>query len=390
MIKKRPLHICLNMIADPNWHAGNIYIINMVHALSCLPDSERKNIKLSIATRNVADIPGEIINKVDCVYRESFYHLVFYKVLRKIPAFLRLLTFNFKRIDFYYPGGNLPRKWIFNWGGWIPDFQYRYLPQLFSNEEFQNREKRNTHLASQSPVLAFSSQNALDDYINFFPQFRGNEFLLRFVSRVNEEWLAENPIDTQKKYNLPDGYFIVCNQFWKHKDHPTVIDAIWKLKQKGILIHVVCTGATEDFRNPDYYPSLLKRIEDLGVMGQVHILGFISRKDQIQLIRRSLAIIQPSTFEGWSTVVEDGRSLGKHIFLSDFPVHLEQNPPYTWYFKQQDAQQLSTLIEEHMKDLTPGPDREKETLAYKKNEEEMIDFGRRIVKMASIRLKEKE
>lgn len=389
-MKERLIHICFNAISDPNWHAGNIYIYNCIRAVSLLPAEERKKIKLSIATRNPSEIPKEIGDRVDCIYTESTVQLIFYKALKILPAFFRSERLNFRKIDFYYPGGNLPQKWIYKWGGWIPDFQYKHLPQLFSDQEKESREKRNLWLAKESNVIAFSSQHALNDYHRFFPQFKGNEFLLRFVSQAEEGWLKENPSETQKKYNLPDRFFIVCNQFWKHKDHMTVIDSIWKLKQQGIDITVVCTGATEDFRNPDYFPSLLKRAEELGVSNQFIVLGFISRRDQIQLIRRSLAIIQPSLFEGWSTVVEDGRSLGKHIFLSDFAVHIEQNPPYTWYFKQQDTGHLSSLIAENIKELRPGPDIERETLAFAKNQEEMVFFGRRIVEMASFMTKERE
>jgi glycosyltransferase involved in cell wall biosynthesis len=383
-MRSNKLHICLNLIADPNWHAGNIYIFNIIHAISKLPDNERSLVKLSIATRNLNDIPDEIKHKVDKIYQEKVYHLIFYKVLRMLPAFLRFPFFNFRSIDFYYPGGNLPKKWIFNWGGWIPDFQYRYLPQLFSKEEYDSRENRNVHLAKESPVLAFSSQNALSDYHKFFPQYTGNEFLLRFVSNTNEEWLRQDAISIQKKYNLPDQFFIVCNQFWKHKDHPTIIDAIKILKDRGLNIIVVCTGATEDFRNPDYYPSLLKKAKELGVDNQFKVLGFISRNDQIQLIRRSLAIIQPSLFEGWSTVVEDGRALGKSIFLSDFSVHLEQNPPKVYFFKQQNAEELANLIEANYSSLSAQerPVIEDEVIALKQNEEAMREFGRRIVLMA--------
>jgi glycosyltransferase involved in cell wall biosynthesis len=383
MAHSKRKHICLNLIADPNWHAGNIYIFNIIHALSLLPENERQQLKVSIATRNVNDIPDEVLGKVDQIYHESTLHLVFYKILRVLPSFLRLGIFNYRKIDFYYPGGNLPRKWIFNWGGWIPDFQYRHLPHLFSKEEYSSRENRNRYLAHNAPILAFSSKHAMNDYFTFFPECKGNEYLLRFVSSANEVWLKENPIEIQHKYNLPDSFFIVCNQFWKHKDHQTVIRCIALLKKRGVHIHVVCTGATEDFRNPEYYPSLLALAKELEVSQHFIVLGFISRKDQIQLIRRSVAIIQPSLFEGWSTVVEDGRSLGKSIFLSDFPVHLEQNPPYVLFFKQQNENELANLIEQNLIQLSAGPDYERERKAFEENQTMMLDFGRHIVAMCN-------
>lgn len=381
MIPKKKLHICFNLIADPNWHAGNIYIFNCIHALSLLNPEERKQLYISIACKDKKDIPADVSRQVDRIFQDTILHLAFYKLLKLLPSILRLSLFNFRKIDFYYPAGNLPKNWIFPWGGWIPDFQYRYLPHLFSQEEYDQREKRNSYLASQAQILALSSENALKDYVQFFPNHKQNAFLLRFVSNAQKYWYEFDPIVIQQKFNLPDRFFIVCNQFWKHKDHSTIIEAIASLKQRGILITVVCTGATEDFRNPTYFTSLMKKAEEKDIVSQFIVLGFISRHDQLQLIRRSLAIIQPSLFEGWSTVVEDGRALGKTIFLSDFAVHLEQNPPYAIYFGQQNSEQLALLIETHLNQLLPGPDNEKERKAFEENQIMMREFGQMIVRM---------
>ena len=376
-------HICFNVISDPNWHAGNIYIFNCIYALNTLPTEEREQLFISISVKDIKEIPADIIPLVDRIYIESLLNLFFFKFLKLAPSFLRNPIFNFRKIDFYYPGSNLPKKWIFNWGGWIPDFQYKYLAHLFSPNEIMDRENRNRHLAISAPILAFSSENAIKDYFKFFPQYKGNEFLLRFVNKTNEEWLKQNPVEVQKKLNLPDAYFIVCNQFWKHKDHGSIIRAMGILKNRNIHIDVVCTGSTKDFRNPDYFPSLIELAKSIGVESQFHVAGFISREDQIQLIRRSIAIIQPSLFEGWSTVVEDGRSLGKTIFLSNIDVHIEQAPPHAHYFKEQDAEELANLIEINFKDLKPGPDLTKEKIALQDNQQLMRAFGRNIVKMAS-------
>lgn len=382
-MKSKKFHICLHLISDPNWHAGNIYIFNLIHAISKIDKEDREKIKLSLATRNINEVPDDIKPLLDHIYIDTILVLSFYKIISLLPAFLRLKIFNFRQIDFYYPPGNFPKRWIFNWGGWIPDFQYKHLPDLFSVEEYNKRETRSRNLAERSTILAFSSQHALKDYQTFFPKNSNNAYLLRFVSNANKGWFNDDAIAIQHKFNLPDNFFIVCNQFWKHKDHPTVIKAISILKQKGIEITVVCTGSTDDFRNPDYYPSLIKLAEELAVSSQLKVLGFISRHDQIQLIRRSLAIIQPSQFEGWSTVVEDGRSLGKQIFLSNLDVHLEQNPPNCCFFEMGNEIDLALKIENNIGHLKAGPIFENEEKAYTENQNLMKEYGLNFVRMTN-------
>ena len=62
-------------------------------------------------------------------------------------------------------------------------------------------------------------------------------------------------------------------------------------------------------------------------------------------MKNSYAIIQPSLFEGWSTVVEDAKALNKFIFLSDLNVHKEQNPKNASFF---DATNEEDLVEKLM------------------------------------------
>ena len=76
----------------------------------------------------------------------------------------------------------------------------------------------------------------------------------------------------------------------------------------------------------------------------------------MQLMRRSLAVIQPSLFEGWSTVVEDARALGKRIAISDIPVHLEQHPPGARVFARDSAESLAAILAEWWTTLAPGPE----------------------------------
>jgi len=145
---------------------------------------------------------------------------------------------------------------------------------------------------------------------------------------------------------------------------------------------VVCTGRLNDYRNPGYAAEVRGMLRDYEIAGQVKLAGTIPRVDQIQFMRRSLAVIQPSLFEGWSTVVEDARALGKPILISSIDVHREQNPPYAEFFEPHDSLQLARLMERQWAEASPGPDPQREAAALLQNERRTIRYATQFLGLA--------
>ena len=65
-------------------------------------------------------------------------------------------------------------------------------------------------------------------------------------------------------------------------------------------------------------------IESLDLGDSWRFLGLIPYKDVLSLMRSSVAVINPSLVEGWSTTVEEAKSLRVPLVLSDILVHREQ------------------------------------------------------------------
>ncbi len=126
----------------------------------------------------------------------------------------------------------------------------------------------------------------------------------------------------------------------------------------------VCTGTDLQTATDEYSRELLLLIETLSLGRHLRLLGVLPRSDQIEVMRHSCAIIQPSLFEGWSTVVEDARAIGRPIIASDIPVHREQLGENATYFAPHDAKSLAAAVT--ALDLTlplPGPAPEQEAMA---------------------------
>jgi hypothetical protein len=65
-------------------------------------------------------------------------------------------------------------------------------------------------------------------------------------------------------------------------------------------------------------------------------------------MKNSLAIIQPSLFEGWSTVVEDAKALNKWILLSDIAVHREQIKENVDFFNPKKPIELALIMQSQL------------------------------------------
>ena len=97
--------------------------------------------------------------------------------------------------------------------------------------------------------------------------------------------------------------------------------------------------------------------------GNVIFLGLVPIPDLFQLMRRSLAVVQPSLFEGWSTIVEEVKSLGCPILLSDLAVHREQQPEQAVYFDSTDVDSMAETFVKAWGECAPGPHGELELTA---------------------------
>ena len=219
---------------------------------------------------------------------------------------------------------------------WIPDFQHIHIPYMFSDSEIKKRNKYFKKAIKNSDVILLSSYDALKDFKNFDRKNSFKAKVLQFVSQPHEVYYKLNNDDKKiifDKYNLKNDYFYIPNQYWKHKNHILVFKVINELKNEGVNINLICTGYPDDYRNKGHYQSLKNYIKENNLNKNINMVGLVSYKDVFSLIKFSKAVINPSLFEGWSSTVEECKSVGKNMIISDLNVHKEQYPNATFFVK---------------------------------------------------------
>jgi glycosyltransferase involved in cell wall biosynthesis len=237
-------------------------------------------------------------------------------------------------------GRNSPIKTI----AWIPDFQHKHLTVLFKKVELKYRDQIHTKYCRESTCLLLSSYDALNDLKIYYPGFEDKTKVLHFVAGPLADLDLPDIENLGKKYKFNSPYFHLPNQFWAHKNHKVVIEALRILKEKGIKVIVILTGRTEDPRQSDLYNSLMAKVEAYNLSDSFLPIGVVPYNELISLMRKSIALINPSLFEGWSSTVEEAKSIGKRIILSDIPIHREQSPPGGLYFNPDDPEMLANQM----------------------------------------------
>jgi glycosyltransferase involved in cell wall biosynthesis len=101
----------------------------------------------------------------------------------------------------------------------------------------------------------------------------------------------------------------------------------------------------EEPRKPEYIEYLHKLIEDLSLEKQIHLLGYVDKLVQLEIMKSCIAVIQPTLFEGGpgGGSVYDALGLGSPVILSDIPVNLEIPNDFSniMYFKAGDSEELA-------------------------------------------------
>lgn len=341
----------LLLVADggEGWIGGLYYVRNMLYGLLCADTDRELDIEVLVSVENALvfdDFDGfpnvtvRLVNGRELACSSKMRQLLEGK---NCCSFIEDVVKN-EGFDWVFPVQGFPYKGVENKCVlWIPDFQYLHYPEYFSRMALVWKKALARSAAQGNNTLVLSSRDCERDFRKAFDVVaRAQVVIAPFVSYLGRAFDECTPIDVlRKKYALPDSYFFCANQFWKHKNHILVLEAAVRCKKAGQFVNVVFSGREKGNDNGKTFERLKDYVKQNGIEDRVIFTGFISREDQLGLMRNSLAVVQPSKFEGWGTVCEDAKAMGKTIFLSDIAVHHEQMPDGI-FFSVDDSRDLAT------------------------------------------------
>jgi len=387
--------IALMAVGDEAWIGGIQYITNILHGLNEAGGQHQLEVYVfkgsSQKLYNLDDFTNiriEIVEIEDTLPPFSIVNRIYWLLERKLMGrvYPRLENYLLKQqFDYVYPatlsdcGGRL------NAGSWIADFQYHNFPDGHSKETTIEAERQISFIAHKMRKVVLSSHWCESDCYKLFPETKGKAHVMPFTVYINERSLHFRDFDSiRQKYGIEGPFLMVSNLFGAIKNHKTLFAALGILKKKGLAIQLVCTGNLVNYAKMEFTNEILQMITKEGIRHQLYLLGLIPREDQVALYRMSVAMVQPSIHEGWSTCVEEAKALGKTLLLSDIDVHKEQYPDNPHFFEALNPDDLASKIEQVYSGQSGRqfPELEKERNAFDAYRKKVADFGRHFLEIA--------
>ncbi|MBD1161546.1 glycosyltransferase [Pelagibacterales bacterium SAG-MED15] len=335
------------------WLGGVNVILNLINSILSSPKfssrikvilftDSKLNLNKFKLNKNVEIIESSELFKINLLCRIiDKISIIFYSKTIYLEKILRKYNVDFITHTSFATGKKSIAKSIV----WIPDLQYIYFPELFSFK-YRLLKKINIYICKDHAFkILLSSKSALSD-IKRICNIKNKKLIVsKFTFNLPKPKNLKKFSYLKKKYSLNKNFFYLPNQYWVHKNHKVVIEAINAIKKnsnKNIIVY--SSGSKKDYRSKNNFQNIFKLVKSYKLDKNYIYLGLIPYNDVMSLIYYSLAVINPSNFEGWSSTVEQAKGYNKKIILSDIKVHREQNPKNAFFFAPKNYLKLSKIL----------------------------------------------
>ena len=200
---------------------------------------------------------------------------------------------------------------------------YTEFPEVTAWGEFARREYYFGNACRQALTLLVESDTGREDLLNFYRDtgLTADRIVVLPVlpaSSVRPGVSEEERAGVRRRYGLSSGYLFYPAQFWPHKNHLRLIQALAHLKHAAGLtpLLVLCGSATGSLRRRTFAAAMIAA-RALGVDAQVRYLGFIPDDDMSALYADAAGLAMPTFFGPTNIPVLEAFAMGCPVLTSD-------------------------------------------------------------------------
>lgn len=225
--------------------------------------------------------------------------------------------------------------------GTIYDLMHRYerqFPEVSARKQFEIREKHYRNMCRWSQGIVVDSSVGKKHVLQCYPTNPAKIHVLPFTApSYIHKAIAPN---TSTNYpGLPEKYFFYPAQFWKHKNHASLLYAIAALKSEINDIKFVFVGSQKNG-----YESTIAIAKNLDLMNNIIILGYIPDSEISALYQGARALIMPTFFGPTNIPPLEAMAAGCPVAVSDIYGMREQLGTAALYFNPLSITEIKNIM----------------------------------------------
>jgi len=208
----------------------------------------------------------------------------------------------------------------------IHDLQHRLqpeFPEVSANGEWERREYYFRNGARYATLLLADSEVGKEDILNFYGPYGVTPDRVKVLPFIPACYLALDVPESERQrvramYSLPERYVFYPAQFWPHKNHSRIVQALGLLKQAHQLkIPVVFCGSYDGEIRESTFREVMMFSSQLGLEGEIRYLGYAPDEDMSGLYAGAAALVMPTFFGPTNIPVLEAWAFGCPVLTSD-------------------------------------------------------------------------
>jgi len=188
----------------------------------------------------------------------------------------------------------------------MPDIQHEFFPEFFDASVLKWRKDTYGPTARNADILFTLSEHAKQTIVDTYGAPAAK--VLPIHLDADDEFRA--PASYTDSLRLPARYLYFPANFWPHKNHENVLEALRIAVDGGEEIDLVLTGAEAGSENA------LEQAARLGLASRVHYLGHVAKHLVPEIYRRAQALLFATKFEGFGIPILEAFYCGTPVITS--------------------------------------------------------------------------
>jgi glycosyltransferase involved in cell wall biosynthesis len=222
------------------------------------------------------------------------------------------------------------------------DLQHLHHPEFFTQTEIDLRESLHPSACRAAHTVVVASEFVKRDVVErYHIEPQKIQVIPWAPPPLPESSTADDFSTLRSKHGLSDRPFALYPAMtWEHKNHVRLLEALARLREReGLELRFVFTGYQTDF-----WPRVARRVDELGLGGQVNFLGLIPREELSTLYRAAQFVFIPTLFEAASAPLFESWQHGAPVACSSVTSLPEQAAGAALLFDPFDVEEIARAL----------------------------------------------